>query len=219
MTLEDIHLRKALRFLASPGSSQRTLLRRDIREEREVREGGGGDFYSPFWADAKNHAAGNSNLHETTEARVEANYRRRNLYPPLRDGFLQWWQDQTNRWGNQAHRLLEVSRRGAFDIAELGCHIKVHNILTFEVGTAQRLVYPYWFHDPALGERYGRIALACLAQAFPDDDPRTFKVLDVERGQVYSGNELPVAADDFRLFVGEMTQLVAARAALAREME
>lgn len=61
MSLRSIQLRKLLKILYLPQNRQVTALRGDIREEiaREVGDsGGGGDFYGPFWFDAKGHALG-----------------------------------------------------------------------------------------------------------------------------------------------------------------
>lgn len=59
MPLQNIHLRKFLKVGFSNASRRRSELRADIRQEiaREAQaDSGGGDFYVPFWADAKAHA-------------------------------------------------------------------------------------------------------------------------------------------------------------------
>jgi hypothetical protein len=101
MSIERINLRKLLQLFYADPRLRRSLILADIRNERYRAEGGGGnggDFYGPFWADVKEHAAGRSNLVDTTAARIEANPARGRLYPFLRDAFLEMW-SETMRCG------------------------------------------------------------------------------------------------------------------------
>ncbi len=87
MALERIHLRKLLKILFLPPNKQRSAIRTDIREDRAKAAGenpSGGDFYAPFWADAKNHVFNGGDLHERVIQRIAANNGRRHLYPRLR---------------------------------------------------------------------------------------------------------------------------------------
>ena len=74
MSIEKAHLRKLLRiFYAEPRERRRLLLediRTDISKETDARSDGG-DFHGPFWADAKAHVAGTSNLREQAKIRIE----------------------------------------------------------------------------------------------------------------------------------------------------
>ena len=64
MSLEKINLRKLLQLFFADARLQQSLLLDDIRKDRTKEEGDrdGGDFYGPFWSDAKDHVAGLSNL-------------------------------------------------------------------------------------------------------------------------------------------------------------
>jgi hypothetical protein len=87
MALDRIHLRKLLKILFLDGNARRSALRADIRDEiaKATGEGSGGDFYAPFWSDAKNHVFGIVDLRSMVNERIAANGRRANLYPRLRD--------------------------------------------------------------------------------------------------------------------------------------
>ena len=88
MSIEKINLRKALQLFYADRPLRRSLLLADIRTDRYKaagNNGNGGDFYGPFWSDVKDHAAGLTDLSETTAARIAANPARGRLYPLLRD--------------------------------------------------------------------------------------------------------------------------------------
>lgn len=73
MALDRIPLRKLLKILFLPPKQRRSELRKDIRDEihREASaEAGGGDFYAPFWADAKAHVFGTLDLRDAVNARI-----------------------------------------------------------------------------------------------------------------------------------------------------
>ncbi len=88
MSFELIGLGKLLNAMYASNSQRITLLRGDIRSEIKKAEGfgnsTGGDFYGPFWADAKRHVAGELDLRLTTIARIESNKGRERLYTMLR---------------------------------------------------------------------------------------------------------------------------------------
>ena len=114
MSIQKIHLRKLLLLFDASSKERRRILLSDIasdrRKEFRRKEGlknDGGDFYSPFWFDAKRHVAGEIELREATKLRIEQNYRRKRLYPVLTDAFLRWW-DEKRRWRN------EPSKRDCF---------------------------------------------------------------------------------------------------------
>ena len=80
------------------------MLKSDIRQEREKELGlaksGGGDFFGPFWTDAKDHIAGKSEIRERTPVRIQNLRNTKRLYPLLQIGFLKWW-DEKRRWKNE----------------------------------------------------------------------------------------------------------------------
>jgi hypothetical protein len=83
-------------------SALRADIREDIRKQHDPK-GGGMDFYGPFWADAKAHVFGQTDLTTSTNDRIQSNWRRKNLYPLLAKGFLTWW-DERRRWTNAPFR-------------------------------------------------------------------------------------------------------------------
>lgn len=208
MSLQDIHLRKMLKIMYLEGAPRISALRQDIRADiarERGDESGGGDFYSPFWRDAKDHVFNITDLREQTRIRIESNPGRANLYRQLRDGFLLWW-DRRRRWTNQPFVPAE-GKRNTVRLAGIDAAIKFANVLSVRDGNDEdHFVYPYWFPEPALTDEMGRLALWALGQAFTDVDPRELRVLDVIRGQTFSlapdrnplrGNEGQVFAQRF----------------------
>lgn len=203
MSLQNIHLRKILKIMYLEGGARITALRTDIREEIAREEDraseGGGDFYGPFWRDAKDHVFGTEDLHEQTRIRIESNPGRANLYGLLRDGFLLWW-DERRRWTNEPFRsagaMKTVCRAAGVD-----ADIKVANILSVRDGRDEdHFVYPYWFPDPALSEEAARLGLWLLCEAFPNVDRAEFRLLDVIRGRTFSLDRNPLQGNEPAIF-------------------
>ena len=97
MSLEKINLRKLLQLFFADARQQQSLLLADIRNEQSKKEedrDSGGDFYGPFWSDAKDHVAGRSDLIKQTNIRIEANKTRARLYPILANCFLEMWNEK-----------------------------------------------------------------------------------------------------------------------------
>lgn len=198
MSLEKIHLRKLLKILFLPPNQRRSELRKDIREEinREAGEdAGGGDFYAPFWADAKAHVFGTIDLYDAVDARIAVNGRRDNLYPRLREGFLLWW-NKRRRWTNEPFRLGRPLKTH-FPFPGLDAVVKVDNILSVRDALgAERVVYPYFSPEPVLSEDAARLGLWLLVRAFPTIPPEEFRILDVIRGQTFSLDKLPLRGSE-----------------------
>ena len=97
MSFELIGLGKLLNAMYATKADRISLLRTDIRTGIEKAKGHsaskGGDFHIPFWADAKDHVAGELDLRVITEQRIAAHKGPARLYPMLRDGFLLWWEE------------------------------------------------------------------------------------------------------------------------------
>lgn len=220
MALENIHLRKLLKLLFLEPSKRRSALRADIREDIRRESGedasGGGDFYSPFWADAKAHVFGGADLRVTTEARIAANARQGNLYPRLRDGFLTWW-DQNRRWTNlpfNPGRKL----KGRFVFAGLDATVKVDNILTVIDGQGdERVVYSYFSPDPVLGVQAARLGLWLLSQTFPDIPIEDLRILDIIRGTTFSVDRNPLTGEEEMEFRARYARLIDERDRLREE--
>lgn len=203
MSLQNIHLRKLLKIMYLEGARRVSALRSDIRDdiarERGDADGSGGDFYGPFWRDAKDHVFGITDLREQTRLRIDRNDRRRNLYERLRDGFLLWW-DERRRWTNEpferAGAVKTVVRLHGVD-----ADIKFANILSVRDGNdEEHFVYPYWFPDPPLNDESARVGLWALCEAFPQINRDELRLLDVIRGQTYSLDRNPLRGDEAAIF-------------------
>lgn len=202
MSLENIHLRKLLKIFYLPQNPRTAALRGDIREDL-AREGGegaaGGDFYGPFWRDAKDHVIGTADLYERVERRVLSNARRENLYPQLRDGFLLWWNER-RRWTNEPFRPVD-GIKGKYEFHELGAVVKVDNILSVrDAHDEDHFVYPYFSPQPVLGEEGARLGLWLIGEALPQIDLAETRILDVIRGQTFSTDRTPLAGDEEQIF-------------------
>lgn len=202
MSLERISLRKLLKIMYLEGQPLISELRTDIRADLERERGntdGGGDFYAPFWKDAKDHAFGESDLHDTTPARIVANIRRTALYPRLTDGFLLWWNER-RRWTNAPFERIEVPTT-RFAVPGLNTSVKIDCIFAVRDGRGERhYVYPYWFPAPAVHEEAARLALWLLTQAMPRIAADEFSVLDVIRGLTFSLRRNPLNGDEATIF-------------------
>jgi len=221
MALERIHLRKLLKLLFLGPRERRSALRTDIREDL-AREGGegssGGDFYGPFWADAKGHVFGQSDLHDTARQRIAANARRGNLYPQLRDGFLIWWNER-RRWTNEPFHLGQPLR-ARFQFPNLDAVVKVDSILSVRDGlNAEHAVYPYFAPDPVLSEQAARLGLWLLTNALPAVPAEEVRILDVIRGRTFSLDRTPLQGNEEEEFLRLYAGLLQERDALLDEYD
>lgn len=201
MSLENIHLRKLLKIFYSEPRHQVTELRSDIRQEIAKDSGtspGGGDFHGPFWRDARDHVFHLRELHDAVNARVENNTRRDRLYPALRDGFLQWWNER-RRWTNEPFEPIEAPH-ARIALEGLGT-VKVENVLAVgDAGGGRHFIYPYFAEQPALPDEGGRIGLWLMAQALPQAEPNDLRILDVIRGRTFSLDRTPLQGDESAIF-------------------
>ncbi|WP_197279261.1 hypothetical protein [Novosphingobium sp. AAP1] len=198
VAIERIHLRKLLKILFLPPAGRQSEVRKDIREDisREAgHEGSGGDFYGPFWADAKRHVFGQADLSDLTESRIRANEGRKNLYPQLRDGFLLWWNER-RRWTNEP---FEAGRqlKAQFSFPGLDAVVKVDNVLVVRDGRGEEhAVYPYFAPNPAMSDAAARLGLWLLIEALPHVPAGEIRILDVIRGTTYSIDRNPLRGDE-----------------------
>lgn len=202
MSLQSITLRKLLKIMYLTGPRLISALRTDIREDRDRESGntdGGGDFYGPFWKNAKDHVFGETDLHDTTKERIESNDRRTNLYPQLRDGFLLWWNER-RRWTNAPFQPIDVPK-ARYPVPGLDTTIKIDCVLAVRDGRGDdHHLYPYWFPQPALSEEAARLGLWVLGQALPTVPADQLRILDVIRGQTYSLERNPLTGREADLF-------------------
>lgn len=202
MAIDRIHLRKLLMLMFLPDNRKTSELRKDIRDEiaREAgEESSGGDFYAPFWADARSHVFGTSDLHASVATRIDANPRRGALYPRLRDGFLLWWTER-RRWTNEPFQLGRPIRT-QFQTAVPLATIKVDSILSVrDARNEEHFVYPYFAPEPALSEEAARLGLWLLTTALRDIPPAEIRILDVIRGQTFSIDRTPLDGTEEEAF-------------------
>lgn len=221
MSLEKIHLRKLLKILYLPPKQRRGELRKDIREEIDRlagNEAGGGDFYAPFWADAKAHVFGQLDLRTAVESRIAVNGRRDNLYPRLQEGFLLWW-NRRRRWTNTPFRIGRALK-AHFQFPGLNATVKIDNILSVKDGlNVERVIYPYFSPDPELSDEAARLGLWLLVEAFPEIPKEEFRILDVIRGQTYSLDRNPLHGDEEAIFRRRYLQAMNERAILRDEYD
>ncbi len=219
MALDNIHLRKLLKILFLDAAPRRSALRGDIREEiaREAGEtGSGGDFYGPFWFDAKCHVFGTADLHTCVEERIAANGGRANLYPLLRDGFLVWWNER-RRWTNEPFRLGQALKTN-FQFPGVDANVKVDSILSVRDGQdVEHFVYPYFAPTPALSDEAARWGLWLLQRALPTVHPNELRILDVIRGRTFSIDRHPLHGDEEERFRVRYEQVLQERASLREE--
>lgn len=221
MALDRIHLRKLLKILFLDARKRRSTILTDIREEIAREEGvksSGGDFYAPFWADARMHVFGLGDLHEMVNTQITINERRRNLYPLLRDGFLLWWNNR-RRWTNEPFRPGRYLA-AQFPFPGLPATVKVGSVLSVRDGlNVEHAIYPYFSPDPILTEEAARLGLWLLTRALPTVPPEEIRILDVIRGQTFSLDRNPLRGDEEAIFRHRYAQLLEERATLLRERE
>lgn len=221
MSLEIINLRKLLKLMYLDQRALTSALRDDIREDRDRERGlagGGGDFYGPFWKDAKDHVFGWADLHASTHQRIQDNDRRKNLYPQLRDGFLVWWNER-RRWTNAPFEPIDTPRT-RYRVPGVNTTVKIDCILSVQDGRGDdHYVYPYWFPQPPLGDEAARVALWLLMQALPQVDPEEFRVLDVIRGQTFALDRNQLKGDEAVIFARHFARLTQYRDHLRAEYD
>lgn len=221
MSLERIHLRKLLKILFLDANPRRSALRGDIREEiaREAGDvGSGGDFYAPFWFDAKCHVFGSADLHVCVDDRIAANAGRANLYPLLRDGFLLWWNER-RRWTNEPFRPGQLLK-AHFPFPGIDATVKIDSILSVRDGQEEEhFVYPYFAPSPALSDEAARWGLWLLSQALPAVREEELRILDVIRGRTFSIDRNPLRGDEEENFRRRYAAVLREREELRREYD
>jgi len=203
VTSKSLNLYKLLKLFGLKERQLTSALRRELYAERKKLDSGsdgGGDFHVPFWADAKGHVIGRVDLLEQTQARVDACEQRKRLYPQLASGFLDWL-EQIKRSTNYEVGWREGHVHNHYPIPELGLTVKVDNLLALSIGRDQyRLVYPYFTEKPVLSEQWARVGLWVMGEALPMHSRVDMEILDVLRGQAFSGKSVFLKGDEEALF-------------------
>ena len=209
MIVRAASLRKLLELFSADDALRVSLLRRDIRDSisRSRREGGGGDFYTPFWADAKAHVRGERELISATDVRIAANHRRRKLYPQLRDGFLQLMSD-SRRLRNEPYTSLPSGPRGSFGIEGTQGIITVHDTLHIRInGDTDRIIYPYFPARPPLKPESARLGRWAMMQALHPRSVEEMRLIDIIRAQTFSFRNADLSGNESELFSAQYRAL------------
>lgn len=221
MALDQIHLRKLLMLLFLSANMRRSRIRAEIRTDRARAAGlepDGGDFYAPFWADARDHVFGLTDLRETTAQRIAVSAQRSNLYPRLRDGFFVWWNER-RRWTNRPFTP-GTPLKARFRFPGLEVTVKVDKILSVRDGAkTDHFVYPYFVPEPVLSQQAARWGLWLLIAALPDVHPAEIRILDVIRGQTFSIDRYPLLGNEEVEFRRRYVSLLAERDELLRDYD
>lgn len=204
MAVDNINLRKLLQFFYADNRLRRSLLLADIRNDRRKASGAvesGGDFYGPFWADAKDHVAGLSDITNSVAERIAANKSRARLYPMLRDSFLAMLNEKM-RWRNEPFQFAPQSVKARFPVNALEAVVKIENTAAVEIwdGT-NRVLYPYFSEKPALPEEGARVGFWVLGKALPNVDPQAFRIVDFHRRAYFRPSELPLLGSEQDIFL------------------
>ncbi len=211
MSVEKINLRKLLQLFYADPRQQRALLLADIRNDRrkesEDRDNGG-DFYGPFWADAKSHASGASNIRQTTASRIAANKGRKRLYPVLMESFLAMWAEKM-RWHNEPFEFVPESVKAHLPIPELGAIVKIENTAGVRIWDGSyRVIYPYFSERPALPEEGARLGFWALKAALPDYRLDDFRIIDFHRRAYFRPAEVGMTGDEEKLLLQKYRALL-----------
>lgn len=221
MSIEKLHLRALLRLFYAGRSKRRQLLLADIRNEERKRvnleQEGGGDFYGPFWADAKEYVAGRKDLTERTALRVQSNRTRARLYPLLTESFLSLWNEKI-RWRNERFEAYPESISARLPIPELDAVVKIENVVAVKIpdGTS-RIVYPYFSETPPLTLEGARLGLWALREALKDFRADDLRIVDILRRTYFRPSEIPMQGDERKLFVKRYDDVLQERRRLQDE--
>jgi len=215
MTIHSLHLRKFIQIVFSDDKRRKRLLKEIIRNDSRANSDGGGDFFSPFWADVKNFIAGKVDLTESVEGRIAGNKGRARLYPVLERGFRRIWFNEIGM-RNEPIRGIQNTVHGTTKLISIGAEIKVHNAIAFDPEkSASRIIYPYFPEYPPLSEVAARIGLWVMMQAFPGREFEGMRIYDLQRGKSFSaisvqllGNERELVERQYSLILEDWKRMV-----------
>jgi len=211
MSVKKIHLNKLLQAFYLPENKLITLLRNDIRNDLKKAKGeknGGGDFYGPFWSDAKKHASGKIEIREATAVRISNNSHRKNLYPKLQNGFLEWY-DKKRRWRNEPFVATPIDVKGKYNIVSLNSIVKVENLMALSIGEDRvRMIYPYFVEEPKLTDESARLGLWLLSNALEEYGADDIRFFDVQRATTYDLENNPLHGNEEAIFLSNYERIL-----------
>lgn len=208
MSILNIQLRKILRLFYANDRLRRRLILEDIRSDASKEGGGarsnGGDFYGPFWADAKAHVTGTADLTRRTEIRIAANSGKARLYRLLRDASLNIFEERL-RWTNKPPVIRIENLNGRFEIAEIAATVMVQNVWFVRVGGGlgefNYIIYPYFSEEPSLPDEGARLGLWAMSEALSEQPAAYLRIVDLLRRAPFSTATSPLVGDERDVFV------------------
>lgn len=204
MAIEKKNLRNLLQIFFAPERLRARLLRDDVLGELKKKRGedsGGPSFYAPFWADAKDHAAGAKDLTTETELRIADNARRKKTYLILRDGFLKWW-NENRRWRNEPFEIIPQTIPVQASLHEIGCIVKIENMFSVKIDdNDRRLIYPYFSDIPSISDEAARLGVSIIGNAMTQFKMDDIRILDIRRGVAYGTIDAPLKGDERQVFL------------------
>jgi hypothetical protein len=223
MSILNVQLRKILQLFYANEPLRRSLLLRDIGSDARKEGGGkkseGGDFYAPFWADAKGHVTGVADLTRQTEIRIAANPRRARLYPLLRDASLNLFEERL-RWTNKPPVIRIENLNGQLEIAEVAATVRVQNVWLARVGgdlgELSYLIYPYFSEAPSLPTEGARLGLWAMSEALSGQPLAYARLVDLLRQAPFSPAAYPLMGDERDIFVRRYRALILEREGLKK---
>lgn len=221
MSVLDVPLRKVLQLFYAPPPLRRSILKKDIRLDREKDAGGnrsqGGDFHVPFWSDVKRHISGDGDLARLTDDRIKSNRSFKRLYPLLKDGVLELLSAKL-RWSNEPVEIIPQSVHGNLRIEDFGGTIRIRDALHARVrGEYTRVVYPYFSEEPALSEEGGRLGLWVMQHALIKLNADDMRIIDPLRRTFFSPQTTPLQGDEEAVFRERYRSLISEWERLKRE--
>lgn len=218
MSILNVQLRKLLQLFYANDRLRRSLLLDDIRSDARKEGGGkrskGGDFYGPFWADAKDHVMGTVDLTRQTEIRIAANPRRARLYRLLRDASLNLFEERL-RWTNKPPVIRIESLNGQFEIAEVAATVRVQNVWLARVGgdlgELSYLIYPYFSEEPSLPDEGARLGLWAMSAALSGQPLDYARIVDLLRQGLFSSTNRRLPGNERDIFLGRYQALILER--------
>ncbi|TZG26258.1 hypothetical protein [Sphingomonas montanisoli] len=222
MTIRVVNLNKILKICQLPENLLTRELRIDLRGERRKALGlptGGGHFHYPWWNAAKQHSVGLVDLETFTPVLIGDLKSRKRLYPLLTEGFLQWFR-HLRRTTNAEIVWTQENIHTHYTVPGLELIVKVDNLLALKIGSDRhKIIYPYFFEEPALSSLWGRIGLWLMREALSEYDIVDMEILDVLRGRSFSGGMDFLKGDEEAIFQRKYMNIIEQWEALKPEYD